>query len=309
MTTIVTLIANTEAVSDHAVDLRAELVPNLAAALQIQAKPRWLAENRAVDLVTESMDVAQAHHIAQTMLQQIYGIQAPIDLVTQPAEGRRKKLLLADMDSTIIEDESLDELAGHFGLKDKISAITARAMAGELDFCAALRERVGLLKGLSADAIEEVAAAMKITSGAATLVATMKAHGARCALVSGGFTFFTRRVADHLGFDAHFGNVLHIENGALTGTVGEPIRDAQSKYTTLTELCHANGVRFEDCITVGDGANDIPMLESAGTGVAFHAKPKVQAAARYAINHNDLTALLFIQGYAETDFTIGSKAP
>ena len=221
---------------------------------------------------------------------------APIDVIATPAVDRRKRLLIADMDSTIITGETLDELAAHAGLGPKIAAITARAMNGELNFEDALRERVGMLKGLSVSALEQTWRGVRLPSGARRLVATMKAHGAYTALVSGGFTFFTSRVAALVGFDLHRSNTL-LDNGtALLGRVAEPILGRAAKLATLRELAAQHGLTLSAALAVGDGANDLDMLLASGLGVAFHAKPIVAAAARARVDHADLRALLFAQG-------------
>jgi phosphoserine phosphatase len=227
---------------------------------------------------------------------------APLDAIATPAEGRRKRLLIADMDSTIVVGETLDELAAFAGIGEKIAAITARAMNGELDFKAALRERVGMLKGLPRDALERTWERVRLTPGARELVATMKAHGAFAALVSGGFTFFTSRVADLVGFDLHRSNALLDDGSVLLGRVAEPILDRASKLETLRELAAARGIPLSATAAVGDGANDLDMLQAAGIGFAFHAKPVVAAAARARIDHADLRALLFAQGYPARAF-------
>ena len=227
---------------------------------------------------------------------------AAIDAVLIPAEGRRKHLLLADMDSTIVTGETLDELAAFAGLQDRVAAITRRSMNGEIDFASALRERVGLLRGLGLDALEGTWAGVRLTPGARELVATMRAHGAHTALVSGGFTWFTGRVAALCGFDEHRANTLLDDGAALTGEVGEPILDREAKLAALRELATRRGLGLADTLAVGDGANDLSMLRAAGLGVAYRAKPIVAAEASARINHADLRALLFIQGYAAQEF-------
>jgi len=226
-----------------------------------------------------------------------------VDLVVQPALGRRKRLLLADMDSTMIEQECIDELAAEAGVGPYVAAITARAMNGELDFEAALRERVALLKGLPEAVIGQVLRdRITLRPGGRQLVATMRAQGARAALVSGGFTAFTGPVAAALGFDENRANVLQVAGGALTGTVAEPILGRDAKARALHEVSAAMGISPGAVMAVGDGANDLGMLGLAGAGVALHAKPSVAAQCQIRINHGDLTALLFIQGYSREDF-------
>jgi phosphoserine phosphatase len=227
---------------------------------------------------------------------------APIDVIASPAADRRKRLLIADMDSTIITGETLDELAAYAGLGQKIAAITARAMNGELNFEDALRERVGMLKGLSLAALEQTWERVRLTPGAVELVATMKAHGAFTALVSGGFTFFTSRVAARVGFDLHRSNALLDDGSALLGRVAEPILGRAAKLAALQELAALHGIPVASSLAVGDGANDLDMLLAAGLGVAFHAKPAVAAAARTRVDHANLRALLFAQGYPAKAF-------
>ena len=226
-----------------------------------------------------------------------------VDLCLQPAAGRRKRMLLADMDSTMIQQECIDELAAMAGVGARVAAITARAMNGELDFEGALRERVGLLAGLDAGVIDRVLAE-RITymPGGATLLATMKANGGHAALVSGGFTAFTGHVAAHLGFHEHRANTLHVADGRLTGTVAEPILGREAKVQALHDITARLGLTAADVIAVGDGANDLGMLNLAGAGVALHAKPAVAAQCNLRVNHGDLTALLFLQGYSADQF-------
>ena len=226
----------------------------------------------------------------------------PIDAITVKNRARRKALLLADMDSTIVTGETLDELAGFAGIGEKIAGITRRAMNGELDFKDALRERVAMLKGLNLDALEKTWQRVKLTPGARELVATMRERGALTALVSGGFTFFTGKVAEQVGFDLHRSNILLDDGVALTGKVGEPILDRDSKLAALHELAVQRGVKLGATLAVGDGANDLDMLRAAGLGVAFHAKPIVAQEAKARVDHADLRALLFAQGYPATTF-------
>ena len=227
----------------------------------------------------------------------------PLDAVVIPAANRRKKLLLADMDSTMIQQECIDELGIVAGVGDQIKAITARAMAGEIDFEGALTERVALLKDLPQSVCADVMAnRISYMPGGKALVQTMKAHGACTALVSGGFTAFTNPVAAHLGFDENRANTLVVENGRLTGEVAHPILGKDAKVESLYRICSVHGLSSDDVLAVGDGANDIPMLQSAGMGVALHAKPIVQEQAKIVINHGDLTALLYLQGYRHHEF-------
>jgi phosphoserine phosphatase len=227
-----------------------------------------------------------------------------IDMVVQQVAGRRKHLLIADMDSTMIRQECIDELADEAGVGAHVAAITARAMNGELDFSSALRERVGLLKGLPEGVIAQVLRdRITLMPGGKVLLATMKANGAHAALVSGGFTAFTSAIAAELGFDENRANTLHIFEGRLAGTVAEPILGKEAKLQALTDISQRLGITPADAIAVGDGANDLPMLLAAGTGVALHAKPRVQADCEVRVNHGDLTALLYLQGYSREEFS------
>jgi phosphoserine phosphatase len=229
----------------------------------------------------------------------------PIDTIVTKPRGRRKALLIADMDSTMIQGETLDELAGFAGLGEKIAAITSRAMNDELDFKAALRERVAMLRGLELGALEKTWQQVRLTPGGRELVATMRAKGALTALVSGGFTFFTGKVAARLGFDLHRSNTLLDDGESLTGQVAEPILDRDSKLAALNELAAQRGVRLQATLAVGDGANDLDMLRAAGLGVAFHAKPVVAKEVRAKVDHADLRTLLFAQGYSAAEFVSG----
>lgn len=226
-----------------------------------------------------------------------------IDLIVVPTERRRKKMLLADMDSTMIQQECIDELADVAGVGERVKEITAKAMNGELDFEGALTERVGLLKGLPESVIQKVIdERITFMPGGKELLATMKRDGAYCALVSGGFTAFTGYVAEALGFDENRANTLLVENGELVGKPGLPILGREAKVAALEEITARLGLAHDDVMAVGDGANDLGMLKLAGAGVALHAKPSVAAECEIRINHGDLSALLFVQGYARSDF-------
>ena len=257
---------------------------------------QWLAADEAAEFAVDTKPVNLWDVWADVQ-------EMGVDLVCQPLIGRRKTMLLADMDSTMIQQECIDELADEAGVGARVADITARAMNGELDFEAALIERVGLLRGMDETVIGHVLAT-RITHmpGAATLLATMKANGSYAALVSGGFTAFTAQVSAQLGFDENRANTLLIENGKLTGDVGRPILGKAAKVQALAEITARIGITQDDVIAVGDGANDLGMLHAAGTGVALHAKPSVAAQCDVRINHGDLTALLYIQGYAKTEF-------
>jgi phosphoserine phosphatase len=258
--------------------------------------PVWLAQGEAARFVTPAPVPDGVWESLQA---------EGIDLCAQDVPPAPAKLLLADMDSTMIGQECVDELAGMAGVGPRVADITARAMNGELDFEEALTERVGLLKGLPVDVIDRVMAErITYAAGGATLIATMKAHGALTALVSGGFTAFTARVAAHLGFDRDRANMLLEDGGTLTGEVAHPILGAQAKVQALEELCAELGIGAHEAAAVGDGANDLPMIRAAGLGVALHAKPTVQAQAALRVNHGDLTALLYLQGIPKADFVM-----
>ena len=259
----------------------------------------WLADGIACDIaLRDGSDPAAAEETVRALI-----AGAPIDLAVQDAETRRKKLLIADMDSTMIGQECIDELAAEVGLKDRVAAITARAMNGEIAFEPALRERVALLKGLPVSVVDDVIARrITLTPGGMELIATMKAKGYYTALVSGGFTVFTSRIAATLGFDENRANILLDADGKLTGHVAEPILGKQAKVDALLEISERLGLSPDEAMAVGDGANDLGMLHASGAGVALHAKPAVAAEAKIRIDHGDLTALLYLQGYRKSDF-------
>ena len=258
-----------------------------------------LSEGKALDLLFSGSDIAAC----KSLLTATFADTEGLDWSVQAQEGRKKKMILADMDSTMITVECIDELADFVGLKEKVSEITEAAMRGELDFEGALTERVALLQGLTEAQLKECFDdRIEIMAGARTLIQTMKANGAYAALVSGGFTYFTSQVAATIGFDMDRANVLEINDGALTGKVVPPICGAQTKLDTLNELAAKHGLKKEEIAAVGDGANDIPMIEAASLGVAYHAKPKTREAAGAAVTYNDLTALLYFQGYGDNDF-------
>jgi phosphoserine phosphatase len=296
MSLVATLISSS---APPALDIRAiERVQNELLSRQV---PNWLAPGVAADVPFTAQD-SDLRALADRVCAALAG--APIDVVVQRAIGRRKKLLLADMDSTMIGQECIDELAEHVGKKRQVAAITERAMRGEIEFESALRERVALLKGLPAASIDAVIDnRIRLTPGARMLVATMRRDGGYTCLVSGGFTLFTNRIAGMIGFDENRANRLLVDaNGRLTGEVAEPIFGRAAKLATLIELTQRRNLSRDETLVAGDGANDIPMIEAAGLGVAYHAKPKVVASAAARIDHADLSALLYAQGYRRDEF-------
>jgi phosphoserine phosphatase len=267
-----------------------------AEALGYRGEPLWLAPEEACDLILENADPAHAEQTARAVIG-----GAPIDVLVQPITGRRKRLLVADFESTIIENEMLDELAEPLGLRPRIAEITRRAMNGEIDFTAALEARVALLKGVDARLLEQAAERIRVTPGARALVATMRRAGAATALVSGGFAVFAEPVAAALGFDRVVANHLERVGGKIAGTVRPPIVTRDSKRETLLALAAEFGVSPGETIAVGDGANDLPMLAAAGIGIAFRAKPSVAGAARWRLDHADLTGVLYAQRYRKEE--------
>jgi len=294
MSLVATLICNP---NDPALDTT--VIDGARAVLPAPNEAVWLHDGVAADILFASTDDVQS--IAER-LRTARG-DYPVDIVVQPAATRRKKLFLADMDSTMIGQECIDELADFAGLKTHVAAITERAMHGEIEFEPALRERVALLKGLPLSVIDEVLKnRITLTPGGRELVMTMRAHGARTCLVSGGFTQFTQVIAERLGFEEHRANELLVADGKLTGTVAEPILGRAAKLATLLELREADDLDAIDTLVAGDGANDLGMIQAAGLGIAYHAKPAVAAAAHGRIDFADLTALLYAQGYKRAEF-------
>ncbi|RTL97762.1 MAG: phosphoserine phosphatase SerB [Hyphomicrobiales bacterium] len=282
---------------------KARAVPASLANMALQAAGasavHWLDEDVACDLVLpRTSDIGEVTANLRAAL-----ASEPVDVVVQPAEGRRKKILLADMDSTMIDQECIDELADEIGVKDHVAAITKRSMNGEIAFEPALRERVALLKGLDTAVVDRIIAnRLTLAAGGRALVRTMRAHGAWTALVSGGFDVFTSRVADMLGFQENRANRLIEKDGKFAGMVTEPILGRAAKAEALLDIAARLALTTEDAIAVGDGANDLDMIRLAGTGVALHAKPAVAEQARIRIDHGDLTALLYLQGYRRDEF-------
>ena len=291
-THVITLISHPDEgqITDRTIN---DLADHLGRKLDV----RQLADDIACDIPVNANEATHAALVAPHLDQQ------RIDIAIQSIDGRQKSILIADMDSTMIEQECIDELADAVDIKDKVSDITARAMRGEIEFDPALRERVGLLKGLDLSIIDDVVRdKITLRKGGRELVQTMKAKGGYTALVSGGFTMFTARIAEMLGFDENRANTLEVDGNQLSGTVADPILGSVAKVTALEEICAMKGLAPSDVMAIGDGANDLGMIELAGSGVAVHAKPKVAAAADMAINHGDLTALLYLQGYNKADF-------
>ncbi len=293
---VVTLVSNpSRAALDDA------LVASISSHLPAACEPDWLAPGVAVDIAFAPVGEIDNRLVADRLRLELG--DAPVDVFVQAAKGRRKKLFLADMDSTMIGQECIDELADFAGMKEHVAGITERAMRGEIDFEPALRERVGLLKGLAAGIVDQVIVErIRLTPGGRELVQTMRANGAYTALVSGGFTLFTDKVAAMIGFHENRANMLIVENDKFAGLVAEPILGREAKLASLTALRIAHELAVEETMAVGDGANDLAMLEAAGAGVAYHAKPAVAAAAAYRVDHSDLTALLYMQGYRRSEF-------
>ncbi len=262
----------------------------------------WLAEGVACDLPFSWPEQGDTASLEQDLRQALGDVS--LDLAVQPAAGRRKRLLVADLESTIIQQEMLDELGELIGKREKIATITERSMRGELNFEQALTERVALLAGLSEADLASVSKRMTLMAGAVTLVATLRRHGTYCALVSGGFTCFANPIGERLGFDLVRANELKLDDGTVSGEVVPPILGRDAKLEILLELCDGLSLSAAEAAAVGDGANDLAMLNEACLGVAFRGKPLVRRAARYRLDHGDLTGLLFLQGYRSSEFVI-----
>jgi phosphoserine phosphatase len=299
MSLVVTLICNP---NNPALD--STILDGARAVLPAAGPAHWLWDEVAADIPFDTP--LRSKDDLRTIEDRLRAARGdlPIDIVVQPIATRRKKLFLADMDSTMIGQECIDELADFAGLKDHVAKITERAMRGEIEFEPALRERVALLKGLPASVADKVIAErIHLTPGARTLVATLRKNGTYTCLVTGGFTLFTHRVAAMIGFDENRANTLGVDaDGRLTGDVAEPIFGREGKLATLIELIQRLGIAPEATLVAGDGANDIAMIEAAGLGVAYRAKPNVAKAAAARIDYGDLTALLYAQGYRREEF-------
>jgi phosphoserine phosphatase len=282
------------------------ILAKLSNSINLPETPIWLCRGVSADIpcAWPSDFGNDLFRLRDNVLRAVLNLALPLDVVVQPQDGRRKKLLVADMDSTMIGQECIDELADYAGLKDRVAAITERAMAGEIAFAPALRERVALLKGLPIATIDKVIAErIRPNRGAATLIKTMRANGAYTCVVSGGFTAFMAPLAAAIGFDEYHANTLIMDvAGRLTGAVMEPVLGREAKRDALLALRVRFGLRREETIAVGDGANDIPMIEAAGLGVAFHGKPALREMADACIDHGDLSALLYAQGYRREQF-------
>ncbi|HEY8192089.1 MAG TPA: phosphoserine phosphatase SerB [Alphaproteobacteria bacterium] len=294
MTFVLTLVAARDDLSAQHVATAANYIESNG--IGLAGVPDWLTAHRAVDLKLAT-GLNHAHIAA---LREIFAGDG-VDVFVNSTEGRRKKLLLADMDATIVTGETLDEIAALAGIGEKVAAITERAMRGELDFKAALRERVSMLAGRDTALLQQALDKMELSPGAETLVRTMAAHGAVCVLVSGGFTFFTGAAAQRAGFHYHHGNVLGVADGELTGTVADPILDKDAKLSFLRQYARDMNVAPEETMAIGDGANDLPMLEAAGLGIGYHPKPLLRERLDNCIFHGDLTAVLYAQGYRENE--------
>ncbi len=295
---VLTSSPDVPAVTPEVAAKAAALLPNGA-----ELDQDWLSDGEAWRALFISDAPSEVVRIRETVRAAFANMPIDVNVISGELAWTRKKLLVADMESTIIAQECLDELAEFVGLRERISDITARAMRGELDFETALDERVGLLKGLDASVLQTLYdEKVTLIPGACELIATMRYNGAYCALVSGGFTFFTERIAKRLGFNTHQANTLEIIDNKLAGTVTKPVLGREAKLAALEHLRKELGLLEPETLTVGDGANDLAMIRAAGLGVAYHAKPIVAAEAQASIRHGDLTSLLYLQGYKKDEF-------
>jgi phosphoserine phosphatase len=295
MDNVLTLVCSTVGeLSAHRIDY---ICRNLAVSGAEIGNPIWLSDNQACDIPFNYLSIEDADKTGRDSL-----ASAPIDILSQPQKNRKKRLLIADMDSTIIQGETLDDMAELAGIGPQIAKITARAMNGEILFRDALLERIAMFSGMNASLLDQIANGVTLTPGAETLVQTMAAQGAYTALVSGGFSCFTERVAQRVGFDFNKGNEIEIINNSFSGKIIEPIITKTTKKETLEALAQKQKIGMGETLAVGDGANDIPMLHAAGLGVAYHAKPVVVANVNAQVEHTDLTTLLFYQGYKKSEF-------
>ena len=295
MTYVLTFVASSKPLAPAHINTVREILTRHN--LKLVGAPVWLATGKAADIVVDDKPSRSVLDDLRASLN-----DDKIDIFSTAAKNRRKKLLLADMESTIVDKEALDELAVFIGIQDKIAAITHAAMEGKLDFKEALRERVGLLKDLPADKLQKVLESMALNPGALELTRTMKKHGALCVLVSGGFTFFTEPVSKCAGFDHHHGNNLEVKNGKLTGQVSAPILDKAAKLEFLRQYAGDLKIDLADAMTIGDGANDSPMRKAAGFGVGYQPKAAVATEIDSLIIYGDLSAALYAQGYSQADF-------
>ena len=297
---VLTLIAEPDAAP-----LEADHVDRVRARLPDAREPDWLAQGEACDLPIDLAGPPQ--EIVEVARNALGGLA--VEIACLPAAGRRKRLLLSDMDSTVIDQECIDELGALAGIGEEIAAITTQVVRGDISFADALNRRVALLRGQKSDLLEQAyRTRITLKPGARTLVQTMRANGAHCVLVSGGFTYFTGRIAARLGFHEHLGNELLFANGLITGKVREPVLGRGAKREAMDRLCRDRGLDRRDVLAVGDGANDIEMLLAAGLGIAFHAGPAVREAANACIHRADLTALLYLQGYRKAEFVTATES-
>ena len=297
MSFVLTLVASEKPLTAGHLALVEDCLAEMA--IGLMGLPVWLKPHKAADL-----PVVQKPNHEQIRTLRILLEADRIDLFINAVKNRRKKLLLADMDSTIVTGETLDELAGQAGaeIQRKIAALTERAMRGEIDFETTLRQRVAMLEGLPEDALEKTRAATKFSPGAKMLVKTMRTHGAACVLVTGGFTFFAGWVADQCGFQHHRANRLEMKDGRLTGKVLDPVLDKQAKLACLNEYAQNLDVDLSETFAIGDGSNDLPMLEAAGLGIGYRPKPLLREALDNCILYGDLSAALYAQGFSSADF-------